>query len=175
MGHLKLVVDHVKTDYSGPVNLKELFKFIENFIWEKGFDKQHEKDFEQNTPNGKFVEWQISPWKKITDYQQYIIKVRVLGYDLHKTEMIVDDKKSKIDNGRVVIIIDGFVEYDYDNYWSNRPFFFFLRTIYDYFIFKVYTEGFEQRLVHDINHLNDAIERYLNLHRHYAVISTVKH
>ena len=171
MSHLKIVVDHEKIDYSGPVNVSDLLRMIENFVFERGFDKKQDKDFEQNTSNGKSLEWQISPWKKITDYVRYIIKVRVLGYDILKADSVVDGKKTKIDNGRLIIVIDGFMEYDYDSRWDERPFLLFLRTVYDYFVFKAYTERFEQRLVHDVNHLHDNIEKFFNLYRHYTVIS----
>src|SRR3989338_7576627 len=108
MGHVKLIVDHEKIDYSGPFSLNDLFRMIENFIWERGFDKRQDKDFEQNTHNGKFVEWQISSWKIITDYTRYIMKVRVLGYDILKTDAVNHGKKSKVDTGRIIIVIDGF-------------------------------------------------------------------
>lgn len=174
MGHLKIVVDHKKIEYSGPFDLSDLFRLIENFLWERGFDKRQDKDFEQNTPSGKFVEWVYSPWKKITDYIRYIVKVRVLGFDIVKVDVKNSGKKGKVDNGRVVIFIDAFMEYDYDNYWDDRPFLFFWRTVYDYFVHKVYSENFEQRLVHDANHLYDAIEKFFNIHRHYMVISSEK-
>ncbi len=171
MGHVKIIVDHDKIDYSGPINISDLFRMIENFIWEKGYDKKQEKDFEQNTERGKFVEWQISPWKWITDYTRYIIKVRILGYDILKTDVVADGKKTKVDNGRLIIVIDGFIEYDADSRWEQNPFLHFLRAIYDNFVFKAYTENFEQKLVHDINHLHDHIEKFFNMYRHYKLIS----
>ena len=171
MGHLKIVVDHEKIDYSGPCNVNELLKMIENFIFYMGYDKKQEKDFEINTHNGKFIEWQYSPWKKITDYVRYIIKIRILGYDIVKTDMMLEGKKTKVENCRLIIVIDGFIEYDYEDKWSGLPMLQLLRTIYDYFVFKVYTERFEHRLVNDINHLTDNIEKFLNLYRHYTIIS----
>lgn len=171
MGHIKIVVDHEKIDYSGPLELSNLFRMIENFIWERGFDKRQDKDFENNTTNGRFIEWQISPWKWITDYTRYIIKVRVLGYDLVKTDALNNGKKTRVDSGRIIIVIDGFVEYDLQSRWEDKPILHFLRAIYDNFIFKVYTERFEQVLVHDINHLHDNIEKFFNLYRHYTVMS----
>ena len=162
MGHIKIIVDHDKIDYSGPLDIGDLLKTIENFIFHMGFDKRQDKDFEQNTSNGKFIEWQISPWKWINDYARYIIKVRVLGYELVKTDVITHGKKKKVDSGRVIIVIDGFVEYDLQSKWEQNPIFYFLRSIYDNFIFKTYTERFEQMLVHDINHLHEHIEKFLN-------------
>ena len=171
MSHLTIVVDHEKIEYSGPFNATDLLRMIENFLFERGFDKKQEKDFEQNTSNGKFIEWQIAPWKKITDYVRYIVKVRVLGYDIIKSDAMNNGKKTKIDNGRVIIIIDGFMEQDYDSKWDELPILMFIRVIYDYFIHKAYTERFEQRLVHDVNHLYDNIEKFLNLYKNYSVIS----
>ena len=171
MGHIKIIVDHDKIDYSGPLDLNGLLRAIESFIFEHGFDKRQDKDFEQNTANGKFIEWQISPWKWISDYARYIIKVRILGYDILKADTMLHGKKAKIDNGRVIIVIDGFVEYDLQSRWQDNPFLYFLSQMYDKFVFKVYTERFEQTLVHDINRLHDHIEKFLNLHRNYAVIS----
>jgi len=171
MGHVKIIVDHDKIDYSGPVELNSLLKMIENFIWERGFDKKQDKDFEQNTQHGKFIEWEITPWKWVTDYTRYIIKVRVLGYDILKADAVSNGKKAKIDSGRIIIVIDGFIEYDLQTRWENKPILHFIRAIYDNFIFKAYTERFEHMLVNDINHLHDHIEKFFNVYRHYAVIS----
>lgn len=171
MGHVKIVVDHEKIDYSGPLNLTELIKMIDNFIFYMGYDKKQDKDFEENTPNGKFIEYQITPWKWISDYTRYMIKVRILGYDLVKTDVVNNGKKSKVDNGRIIIVIDGFVESDLQNRWEHNPVFHFLRSLYDNFIHKAYTERFEHMLVNDINHLTDHIEKFLNVCRHYSVIS----
>lgn len=171
MSHLKIIVDHEKIDYSGTLKISDLFRMIENFLFERGFDKRQDKDFEHNTPTGKYIEWQISPWKKISDYARYIIKVRVLCYDMVKSDIIHNHKKAKVDNGRLIMVIDGFVEYDYDHRWEEKPILHFFRTIYDYFIHKAYTERFEHMIVHDINHLINHIEKFLNLYRHYTVIS----
>src|SRR3989338_4481848 len=171
MGHIKIIVDHDKIDYSGPLNVTELLKLIEGFIWERGFDKRQDKDFEQNTDKGKFVEWQISPWKWISDYTRFIIKVRVIGYDIVKADAVQDKKKVKVDSGRVIIVIDGFVESDLQSKWEQNHFMHLIRAVYDNFIHKVYTERFEQIIIHDINHLHSQIEKFLNMYRHYEVIS----
>ncbi|MBI2646992.1 hypothetical protein HYW99_00790, partial [Candidatus Woesearchaeota archaeon] len=46
MGHLKIIIDHEKIDYSGVLDIANLFKVIENFLFERGFDKKQDKDFE---------------------------------------------------------------------------------------------------------------------------------
>lgn len=171
MGHVKIIVDHDKIDYSGPLNITDLLKMIDNFIWERGFDYKQDKDFEQNTERGKFIEWEISPWKWISDYMRYIVRVRVLGYDIVKADAVSNGKKTKIDTGRIIIVIDGFIDYDLQVRWEQKPILHFIRAMYDNFIFKAYTERFEHMLVHDINHLHDHIEKFFNTYKHYSVIS----
>jgi hypothetical protein len=171
MGHLKIVVDHEKIEYSGPLKLNELFRAITHFFYEEGYDFTQNKDFEQNTTKGKFLEWQIAPWKKITDYVQYIVKVRILAYDILKTDVVHKGKKKKIDSGRIIIVIDGYLNYDYDSYWDDKPMLHFIRTVWDYFVQKAYTERFEARLVHDVNHLYQNIEKLLNMNRRNFIMS----
>ncbi len=171
MGELEIVVDRIKIDYKGPVDLNALFRFIEHFLWERGFDKKQDKDFEFNTDRGKFIEWQYTPWKKISDYVRYIIKVHVAVYDSNKIESLYNGKKVKVDNGRVMITIDAYIEYDYDNKWDDNLWFEIIRGIYDKFVYKIYTERFEQRLVHDVHHLHHEIQKFLNMYKHFALVT----
>ena len=171
MGNLKIIVDHEKIEYSGPVNMKDLFRHIDAFSKEKGFDFKQEKDFEHHTEDGIQIEWQGAPWKKITDYAQYMWKIRVLGHNLHKVDVLQDKKKIKVEEGKIEIVIDAFLLTDYDSYWDTKPIFQFIRTMYDKFIYKAYTENFEQRLVHDTNTLTHSIKQLLNFYKHYTVLS----
>jgi len=171
MVDLKIVVDHDKIEYNGPFDANSMFRMIENHLWERGYDKRMDKDFEVHTQSGKFAEWQYTPWKKITDYIRYMVKVRVLLYNITKVDVKQDKRKNTIDNGKVVIYIDGYMDYDYDNYWEHHPMLFFFRMVFDRFVFKAYTERFEQRLTHDINTLHDSIEKFFNMHRNYTLIS----
>ena len=106
---------------------------------------------------------------------RYIIKIRVIGNDLLKTTAVNSGKKTKVDSGRIIIVIDGFIDYDLQTRWEQKPILHFIRAIYDNFIHKAYTERFEQMLVHDVHHLMDQIEKLLNLYKHYKVISTPAH
>ena len=69
--------------------------------------------------------------------------------------------------------LDGYIEYDQEERWESIPFFQFLRSLYNIFFYKVYTERFEQRLSHDVHHLYQTIEQFFNVYRHYKVVSKV--
>ncbi|MAH01870.1 MAG: hypothetical protein QF798_03230 [Candidatus Woesearchaeota archaeon] len=173
MSEVTIVVDHLRLNYGGPFDANALFKHINVFLFERGFDLKVEKEFEQNTKTGKHMEWLIMPWKRISDYTRHHIKVRILVYDYNKVDAVIDKKKVKIGNGRIVMYLDGYIEYDQEDRWESKPFFQFLRTIYNKFIYKVYTERFEQRLSHDVHHLHHAVEQFLNIYKHYKVVSKI--
>ena len=171
MAEIRIIVDHLKLDYEGLMDLKELFKLINRWFAERGFDKKEDKNHEQNLPEGKFIEYEISHWKKITYYTKYIYKIRALFQNIKKVDITKDRKKIKADHGKVLIYFDGFIENDFYHQWDERPLFVFIRTLYDKFIHRAYTERFEQRLTHDIHNLYNEIEKFLNTYRYYKVVS----
>jgi len=175
MSELRIIVDHLKLDYSGLMDTKELFKLINRWFYERTFQKKEDKCHEQNLPEGKFIEYEISHWKKISDHPRLIYKIRALFQNLKKVEVTKEKKKLKLDQGRVLIYFDGFIEHDYEHRWDDYPFFVFLRTLYYKFVYKVYTDRFEQRITHDLHNLYDDIEKFLNTYRHYKVVSKAPH
>jgi len=175
MSDIRLVVDHLKMDYEGPFDYNDLVTLIQRFIFERGFDSKLEKDFEQNTPAGKQMEWQDAHWKRITDYMKYIIRVRILVSNYTKVDAVKDNKKVKVGNGKVIIFFDGIMELDYFGKWDSRPIFLFLRVLFDKFIYRHYTERFEQRLAYDMNHLYHTVESFFNLYRHYRLVKAMPH
>jgi hypothetical protein len=141
------------------------------FTKEKGFDLWIVKEFEHDTNRGKQIEWQLRPWKQISDNLRYWIKIRALIYDYHKVDAIVDKKKVKIGNGKVVIYLDGYAELDQLNFWERFPILQFIRSLYTHFVYKIYTENFEQRLTYDVYQLYHTIEQFFNIYKSYKVVS----
>lgn len=177
MSEIRIIVDHLKLDYSGLMDVKGLFRLLNKFFAERGFQKKEDKNFEQDLPEGKFIEYEISPWKKLSpeEYFKYIIKIRALFRNLKKAEVVKDKKKVHVDQGEVLIYFDGILEHDCISRWDNVPLFIFFRTLYDKFIYKMYTERFEHRLVHQVHTLYNEIEKFLNTYRYYKVVSKAPH
>lgn len=175
MSDLRIIVDHMQFDYKGLFDLNNLFKTVDAWLFERAYEKRTNKNFEENTPTGKFIEWEIASWFKATDYIRNIIKIRMLFYDLKKVEATRNKEKAKVTQGRVIMYFDGYIEFDYLHYWDRHPVLQFLRTMYDKFIFKAYTERFEQRLTYDVHQIYDMIEQHFNVYRHYSVVTKVPH
>jgi len=171
MPELRIVVDHEKLEYEGMFDAVKLFEIIEAWMLERHYERKEDKNHEQDTPDGKFIEWQATPWKKVTDYMRYSIKMRILISNLKKVETFVDKKRKHLHHGKVNIVIDAFMDTDYDVRWENKPFLIFLRTMYDKFFYKVYTERFENRLTYDARYLYHLLEKYFNMAAHFKQVS----
>ncbi len=175
MSETRIIVDHLRLEYKGPLKVKELFKLIGAWHKEKGLQKKEDKNFEQDLPSGKSIEYEISYWKKISYYTRYIIKLRALFSELKRVQLVHNDKRITTDEGKVLMYFDGIIEHDHEHRWDDRPLFIFIRTLYDKFIYKAYTERFEQRLTQDVHDLYHTIESFLNTYRYWRIVSKVPH
>jgi len=64
-----------------------------------------------------------------------------------------------------MIVFDGYLESDYENKWESN-FFFFLRVIFDKYIYKSHYTNYQKWLVNDVYDIHGRIQRFLNLYRY---------
>ena len=169
MAERDFVVDHMRLSYEGIFNVTELYKLIDNWLREKGYDKKEKRMAEKVAKDGKFIEWEMEPWKKITDYARIVIKLRTIMTDIKEVDIEVDGSKVKMNQGKADFIFDGFLETDYENRWESKPLYYFLRTLFDKYIFKPYTSGYYSNVIDDVNDLHTRIKSFLNLYRYTDV------
>lgn len=175
MGDVRIIVDHLKLEYTGVFDSKALFRLIGSWFNERGIQKREAKNFEQNLADGKYIEYEIPYWKKVTDYNRFIYKIRALFFGLKNVEIMKDDKKVQMQQGRVLLYFDGYIEHDYENRWEVVPMLQFFRVLFDKFIYKYYTERFEQRITYDMHALYATLERFFNMYRHYRPVTKIPH
>ena len=87
MPERRVVVDELHLDYEGIFDSKELIKMIDDFFRERGYDKRELRNIESVKPTGKYIELVLMPWKGITDYAKFEIKVRMWIKDLKQVEV----------------------------------------------------------------------------------------
>lgn len=166
MAERQIIVDHMRLKYEGLFDVTQLYTMINEWFREKGYDKKERKNVESVLPTGKYIELEIEPWKKITDYAKFVIKLRIVMNDVKEVEVVRDGSKVKLNQGSVQIVFDGFLETDYEGRWEQKPTFFFLRTLFDKFVFKPYTERFKEKLIDEVNQLYSNVKGFLNLYRY---------
>lgn len=165
MSERELIVDHLRLQYEGLFDATELYALIDHYFRDKGFDKRDLKNIEKVRPEGKYIEIEMMPWKKTTDYFKEEIKLRIIMEKLREVEVEKDGRKIRLNQGKLSIVFDGYFTTDYEHRWEGKPTYFFIRTLFDKFFFKPYTEKYKGQLVNDVNELHTMIRSFLNLYR----------
>ena len=166
MSEKKLVIDQLKLTYDGLFDLNGLWRLIDSWFYEKGYDRWEHKNFEQIMPTGKDIEIELLPWKKTTEYFKNTIRIRIKMVDVKDVEIEKKGVKLKINKGKVMIVFDGYLESDYENKWESRGIFFLIRTMFDKYFFRRQTDFYEKWLVNDLYDVHGRIQRFLNIYRY---------
>jgi hypothetical protein len=166
MTETKIVIDNLSFNYEGLFKVNEFYRFLDSYFAEKNYDKHEVINMEKVDPNGKYIELEIEPYKKLTDYAKMVVRVNCKMHGIKEVEVEREGHKVRMNQGRINILIDGFIMTDYENRWNDRPMYVFIRTMYDKFIFKNYIDQFESKLTDEINQLYIQMKAFFNLYRY---------
>lgn len=166
MPEKKIVIEELKIEYDGLVEIAELYKFIDRWLKDKQYDKMEIKNFEQAGADGKYVELDLKPYKTLTDYVKFELRIRVRGYNLKDVDVEKDGKKVRMQQGRVLIILDAYFVTDHMKRWESSPYWFFLRTLFDKYVYRSSLTRQEAHLLEDVSQLQGKLKAFLNLYRY---------
>lgn len=130
----------------GIFHFKEFYRFCFMWLVDKGYWVVEKLYSEKIYPTGKEVEIEWQATKKISDYfrNNLNIKWRILG--MTEVEVEKDGKKLKMNKGEPEIRMQATLEKDYENRWEDKPFFKFLRGMYDRYIIRGRIEYYEDKI-----------------------------
>ncbi len=162
-----LIVNNERIQYEGVFSVSELYRLIDEWLLDKGYFRIEPKHVESARPEGKFVELELTPSKELTDYAKSLLKFRIQMSNLKDVTLETPEgKKQKLNQGTVLITMSGILQTDYQDRWESKPVFLFFRAIYDRYIYKSLTGGFEGTIKSDIAQFKKTIAGFLNLHRY---------
>jgi len=154
--------------YEGLLNYKELFRIMDFWLRDKFYDKHEKRSEEYQTPTGKQIDFEFTPWKKVTDYYKINIKIEGLITNLKEVEVEKNGQKVKMHHGRVNIKITGYLVVDYEPRWSikGRPLLYFIRTLYDQYIYAMMTRKYYKMVIDHVNSLYNHMASYVNIEQY---------
>jgi hypothetical protein len=152
--------------YRGYFNPKDLYMIIQKIFKQNSYDWSEYKNVEQNFSDHLQIEWDLRPYKKLSDYVKVELRVDVTGTNLKLKEIEVDGVKKKLHEGNLTIMLRAFMITDYEQTWETKPFYFWLRMLADKFIFKSYTERAKGELQGVISEVREEIRSFLNMGRY---------
>ncbi|MEM4267996.1 MAG: hypothetical protein QXK37_04145 [Candidatus Woesearchaeota archaeon] len=165
MAERRIVVDNLYLVYEGLFNINDLYLTIDKWLREKRYDKLEKRNSEQVYKDGRQIELELEPWKKITDYARIVINITIWMTNIKEVTVKKDKHIMKMSQGKITLRIIAYLDTDYENKWEGKPYFYFLRTVVDKWIYRVDVRKYESAVADDTFHLYNTIKSFLNLYR----------
>ena len=163
----KQVLYDLRTTYNGPFRVEDFYAEIENWIREKGFEKEPKKKMEHVTKNGKKIEWVVEAHRPLDDLHHGVIVLRALLDNVKEITIKRDKKKMIINNGDAYINIDGFIQsHVHGSFYQNKPIYYFIRTLIDKFVYNFWTFKLEGVVAGDCHDLFKRIRSFFQLQKY---------
>jgi len=166
MAERLIVVDKEKLEYEGLFESKEILRVMEQWAKDKGYWMIEKRHGEATKPEGKLIDMEYEPFKKLTDYAKGVIKIRAQFQNVKDVIIERDNKKVKMQEGRIIIVLDGILETDYEHRWEAKPVFYVLRTIFEKYVLTPFISGFERGVKEDTMALKNNLKAFLGLARY---------
>lgn len=165
MAEIKTLIDGKSLSYEGVFNLKELYRLIDKWFKDHGYDKQEIRNWEDVSQNEKQIILEIIPYKKVSDYARLDIRIFMIFSKLTEIDLEKDGIKFKMNKGRAEFYFDAYVVTDYENKWETRPIFYFVKNVLDKWIYRIYTSSYDAEVIRDCTEIENEIRSYLNMNR----------
>ncbi|MBI4450408.1 hypothetical protein HY642_00400 [Candidatus Woesearchaeota archaeon] len=166
MAEKEVVVGGEKLAYEGIFSMRELLKHVEEWIKEHGYDRREGRHSETVKPEGKFVELVLEPSKTLSDYAKKILRINIQLHNVKDVDVERGAKKERLNEGKVLITLDGYLETDYEGRWQGKPIFTVLSALYDKYFYRPLVGGYESQIKADAAHFRNEIKAFLNLQRY---------
>ena len=155
---LKQVVKH-----KGYFNFKEFYNFCQEWLKDEGYDLAEDQYTEKITNDGKEIIIKWTAKKKISDYFRNIIEARWHILQMKDSQVEIEGKKKKINEGDIKITFSADLERDYEKRWEDRPGWKFMRGVYDRYIIRTRIDEYEKRLIEKAAEFIEQVKGFLQL------------
>ncbi len=166
MSEIKYLVDGKEVQYEGLFDLSGLFKAIDDFFRERGYDRLETQNYEEVYETGRQITIELLPYKKLNDYVKMEIRIYAFFKNLKEKIVEVDGVKRKLHHGRAELWFDANLYTDFEHRWENRVLLYFLRTITDKYIRRSQTNLAEEYCIKDCWDVIDLVKSFLNMNRY---------
>lgn len=165
MAEIKTLIDGRSLSYEGVFNMKELYRAIDKWFRDHGYDKQEIKNWEDVSQNDKQLVIEIIPYKKVSDYARLDVRIFMIFSKLTDVDIEKDGLKISMNKGRAEFYFDAYVVTDYENKWETRATFYFIKNVFDKFVYRLYTSSYDGEVIRDCTEIENEIRSYLNMNR----------
>jgi hypothetical protein len=86
--------------------------------------------------------------------------------DVVEFELKRDEHKRNMQKGHVLVIIDGFLETDIEYRWQSKPWYVFVRTLYDKLVWKFWLGRYDGEVASSSHSLYNKLFAYFKKYKY---------
>jgi hypothetical protein len=165
MAEKRIVFSPTKIKYSGLFNITEIHKFIMNWFKKNDFDMVEELTCEQIFEKEKQITYEYKPYKKFTDFAKTYIYLKFNFDNVQDVTIELEGIKKKMHKGSLSIEVKGLLETDYENKWETKPFYYFLKVVFEKFILGSHEDYYQKYTKKKCELFVEETKALLNLQR----------
>jgi hypothetical protein len=143
MGEQRITYSKRTVKYSGLFEISEIHKFIRHWFDNHGFDFVEELTDEKILKNEKQIIYDYKPYREFSDFAKTVIAIDVKFLHVKDKVIEVEGIKKKMNTGDISFSVTGLIETDYLNKWETKPFYYFLKSIFEKFVFGSQEDYYE--------------------------------
>jgi hypothetical protein len=174
----KIKLPRLTIQYRDPFMFKTLYFLIFEWLMENNYrdedrgEKRLEKHYEEQR-HGDLRHYRIwwRPYKVPmgSSFVKYHIDVTYLGLAIQQVEIMKEGKRIKAQSGEINLFLDGWIEVDFQEYFSKN---FLMRGFKDIFMtrwMKKELEGHKEGLKRDVFRLHGMLMKWFDMWTHTPV------
>ncbi len=162
----RIVADTLRLNYQGILVVDDFYKEVNSWLTQRGYDRFLKSSAERVKKDSRQIEIEMEPWKKINEYTKTVLHLRFLFTEIKDVVITKDRKRKKMNQAKVLIVIQGITETDWENKWESKPVVYFLRMLVDQFLYKIHTDKYYGLAAEDAGALYLMMKSYLNIQRY---------
>ncbi len=156
---MTLYAGHIEVTYEGNCDLYQLYNLLHRWVIENDYvESTDDEDFPENLyyqsagRNGSEVLllWRCVYVPEGNPFYRRILRIMLHATNMRDVDVVRANKKVTLQNARFNVIMDAFLESDYEEKWRNH---WLLKHFYHQFVYRIIWRDFE---VHREEVLGDA-------------------
>lgn len=150
-----------KVNYEGVLEFNDLITFTDNYFLKLNYDKRVTNKHQNVSDTKKNLKIYNYYWKKVSNYIKFVVKIDLIGDFLN-----VEEKRNNtpiiLQKGKFSVHITATVLTDYKKSWEQKPEYFFLRTLFNNWFFKVKITDWDSVLKNHVSTYKVEIKSFFN-------------
>ena len=157
MTEVDYIVKPIEINYSGIVNIKELYELIRLWFNDKGFFTMEKESEGSEDENGSNFATKFEASKKVEEYTKYMIEIKIKAKSLKETS------EQNAYQGEYNVSFESYLEKDYEDRNENKPILKILKGLYEKLVERNRLSKYESELMELTNAVYNEVKAFLNL------------